>query len=273
MAPEREAQIHPTAIVSPGAEVAPGVRVGAYAIIEEGTEIGEGCEIGAHARIGTGTRLGCNNTIGYGAFLGGAPQDLSFDPAIRSAVVIGSGNNIREYCTIHRASSEGGATVLGDGNFLMVGTHVAHDVRIGDRCVFANNVLLAGHVRVGDRVFIGGGSVFHQYIRIGEMAVTQGLSAFSKDVPPFVMAAERNLVVGLNVVGLRRNGLTLAQRSRIKDAFRLLYRSGLNVSQALARAEEVEWDEYAARFFDFVRSAGKRGICEAAEGKVMHNEG
>ena len=127
---------------------------------------------------------------------------------MQSEVRIGDGNRIREYCTIHRGTSHDSATVVGSHCFLMAGAHLAHNVRLGDRVILANNALLGGHVIVEDRVFIGGGCVFHQHIRVGRLAICQGASAFSKDVPPFTIAAERNGVAGLNVVGLRRAGLT-----------------------------------------------------------------
>ena len=131
--------------------------------------------------------------------------------------------------------------------------------------IIANNSLLGGHVQVADRVFIGGGCVFHQHIRVGRLAIAQGLSAFSKDIPPFTLAAERNTVAGLNAVGLRRAGLDAAQRQEIKNAFKLLYKSGLNTAQALAASEELDWGPEAREFFDFVRAAKKRGICDLLE--------
>ena len=172
------------------------------------------------------------------------------------------GNKLREYCTLHRGTTEGSATVVGDGCFLMAGAHLGHNVQLGDGVILANNALLGGHVQVEDRVFIGGGAVFHQYIRVGRLAICQGLSGFSKDIPPYVTAAEINGVAGLNVVGLRRAGFTAAQRAETKAAFDLLYRSGLNVAQALAAARERPWNEAAQVFWDFVAGAKKKGLCD-----------
>jgi UDP-N-acetylglucosamine acyltransferase len=254
--------LHPTAVIHPDAELGANVTVGPYAVIEGAARIGAGCAIQAHAVIGAHVVMGKDNLIGYGAIIGGDPQDFAFRPEIRSAVRIGNGNRIREYCTIHRGTTEDSATVVGDGCFLMAGAHLAHNVQLGDHVILANNVLLGGHVRVEDRVFIGGGCVFHQHMRVGRLAICQGLSAFSKDIPPFTTAAERNGIAGLNVVGLRRAGFSLEQRTEIKEAFALLYRRGLNTAQALAASRERAWGGEARAFFDFVAAAKKRGICD-----------
>ncbi len=249
-------------MIHPEARLDAGVSVGPYAVIEGAARIGAGCVIQAHAIVGGHVTLGEGNVIGYGAVIGGDPQDLAFRSHIGSHVQIGNGNTIREYCTIHRGTAEGSATVVGNGCFLMAGAHLAHNVHLGDHVIIANNALLGGHVQIDDRVFIGGGCVFHQHIRVGGLAVCQGASAFSKDVPPFAMAAERNGVAGLNAVGLRRAGFSAAQRSEIKEAFALLYRRGLNVAQAMAAAGTRPWTEPGRAFWDFVAAAGKRGLCD-----------
>ncbi len=254
--------LHPTAVIHPEATLGAGVTIGPYAVIEGAAVIGDGCVIQAHAVIGGCVVMGRDNLIGCGAILGGDPQDFAFQPETRSAVRIGNGNKIRELCTIHRGTAEGTATVVGDGCFLMAGAHLGHNVVLGDRVILANNALLGGHVQVGERVFIGGGCVFHQHLRVGRLAICQGLSAFSKDIPPFTTAAGRNGVAGLNIVGLRRAGFSTEQRAEIKDAFALLYRRGLNITQALAAARERSWGAEARAFFDFVASAKKRGVCD-----------
>ncbi len=259
-------KIHPTAIVSHEAELAEDVEIGPFVCIEGKAVIGAGCRIQSHAVLSGSVRLGQNNTVGYGAIIGAPPQDFAFNPETRSEVVIGDKNTIREHCTIHRGTSEGSATVVGDGNFLMAGVHLGHNARVGNHVVIANNSMLGGHVAIDDRAFIGGGCVFHQFVRVGTLVIAQGASAFSKDIPPFTLAAERNTVAGLNVVGLRRAGLDASQRAEIKDAFKLLYKSGLNVTQALERAREREWDGHARAFFDFVAAAKKRGICALLRG-------
>jgi UDP-N-acetylglucosamine acyltransferase len=157
---------------------------------------------------------------------------------------------------------EQGATLVGDGNFLMAGAHLGHDVRLGNRVIVANNTLLGGHVEVGDRAFLGGGAVFHQFVQIGELAIIQGNSAFSKNIPPYLIGAEHNSIFGINVVGIRRAGFDSAQRREIKEAFNLLYRSGFNTAQALEHAKSRPWSELGRRFFDFVSTASKRGICD-----------
>ena len=253
--------IHPTAVIHPDAQIADNVRIGAYACIEGPVVIGPGSTIHAHAILTGVVRLGKNNVIGYGAVIGSDPQALSFNPEIKSEVVIGDGNTIREYSTIHRSMNEGGVTRIGDNNFLMTGSHVGHDCQIGNQVILANNVLLGGHVEIRDRAFIGGGAVFHQYVRVGELVVAQGNSAFSKDIPPYLIAAEHNYVFGLNVVGLRRAGFSAQTRQEIKESFKLLYKSDLNTRQALDESKKRPWGDEARIFFDFVESAKKRGIC------------
>ena len=252
---------HPTAIIHPDAIIADDVEIGPYAVVEGPARIGAGCVIQAHAIIGGHVIMGERNTVGYGAVIGADPQDFAFKTTVMSEVRIGSDNRIREYATIHRGTAEGSATVVGDHCFLMAGAHLGHNARLGDHVIIANNALLGGHVIVGDRVFIGGGCVFHQHIRVGRLAICQGGSKFSKDIPPFTMVAERNGVVGLNVVGMRRAGLDVAQRAEIKAAFSLLYRSRMNVAQALAAARERSWQAGGRAFWDFVGAAGKRGLC------------
>ena len=254
--------LHPTALIHPDARLGTGVSVGPYAVIEGAARIGDGCEIQAHAIIGAHVVMGKNNLIGYGAIIGGDPQDFAFQRSVKSEVRIGDGNKIREYCTIHRGTTAGSATVVGDACFLMAGAHLAHNCHLGDHIVLANNALLAGHVTVGDRVFIGGGAGFHQFVRIGRLAITQGGSSFSKDVPPFTIGSDLNGIVGLNTVGLRRAGFTSEQRAEIKAAFSLLYRRGHNTTQALAAARERPWGEAAQAFWDFVGGAKKRGLCD-----------
>jgi len=257
--------IHPSAIISPSARLGNDVEIGPHVIIEGAVVIGDRTRIQGNAVITGDVTLGEDNLVGYSAIIGADPQDLNYKAGTPSGVVIGNKNTIRELCTIHCGSGENTMTRVGDGNYLMAGTHLAHNVIMGNQCISANNVLLAGHVRVEDKVFLGGAGCFHQFVRIGTMAVTQGMSGIGKDVPPYSMTAGRNLVVGLNVVGMRRGGLKAEQRSEIKEAFRLLYRSGLNVSQALEKAAERTWGTEAAYFFQFVREAKKRGICEGLE--------
>ncbi len=257
-------RIHPSAIVEPGAELGEEVEVGPYACIGPEVKIGPRTVVQSHAVIEGAVRIGSDNQIGHAAIIGGLPQDLNFKPGTRSGVEIGNRNVIREHSTIHRGTAPDSATKIGDDNFLMAGAHLGHNCALGNRIIIANNCLLGGYVVVEDAAFLGGGCVFHQFMRIGRLAIAQGLSAFSKDIPPFCLAAERNQVFGLNVVGLRRAGFSAEERAEIRAAFRLLYESGLNVKQALARAQQQKWSESARNFFDFVASAQQRGICAFA---------
>ncbi len=253
--------IHPTALIHPAAQLGANVTVGPYAVIEGAAVIGEGCVIHSHAVIGAHVVMGKNNTIGNGALIGGDPQDFAFKPEVRSRVVLGDGNRIREYVTIHRGTTEGSETVVGDECFLMAGAHLAHNVRLANRVILANNVLVAGHVEMGEKVFVGGACVFHQHIRVGSHVICQGASGFGKDIPPFVLAAGRNGVAGLNVIGLRRSGFGPEARAEVKRAFDLLYRSGKNVGQALEAAQAQPWSPSVQPFWDFVAAAKKRGLC------------
>lgn len=253
-------EIHPSAIVSEGARLAEDVSIGPFAIIDEGVEIGPGCVIGAQAWITGNTKMDADNHIGYGSIIGANPQDVSFDSGIDSNVTLGAHNRIREYVTIHRSTAEGGSTTVGDSNFLMTGVHLAHDVQMGDQNVLANNVMLAGHIKMGDHIFLGGGGGFHQFLHIGSYAIVQGNAVVSRDVPPYCMAHGRNELAGLNVIGLRRGGFTPGERADIKRAYHLLFRSGGNISEALAVADETAWTDVAAKLLDAARHASRKGL-------------
>ena len=252
--------IHSTAIVDSGARIGRDVKIGPYAVIGPDVIIGDESVIQSHVVLEATVQIGANNVIGHGSIIGGPPQDLAFVPATSSAVQIGSGNVIREHCTIHRGTAEGSATTIGDGNFLMAGVHVGHNCRIADGVIIANNCLLAGYVEIDDRAFLGGGTTFHQNMHVGRLVMSQGSSAYGKDIPPFLLAGERNFVFGVNTLGLRRAGFTQPERDEVKRAFKLLYRSGLNIRQALEKAAETEFGPIGREFFAFVANARKRGI-------------
>ena len=254
-------KIHATAIVDPGAQIGGEVEIGPYSVVGPGAKIGESTVIQSHVVIEGEVTIGSGNLIGHGAIIGTPPQDLSFSSERKTKIDIGNENVIREHCTIHRGSEEGSVTKIGHKNFLMVGAHVGHNCEIGNNVIIANNCLLGGHVRVDDSAFLGGGCVFHQRMRVGRLAITQGQSAFSKDIPPFVIAAERNNVFGLNVIGLRRASFTAKERDEIKAAFRLIYTSDLNLAQALEKSATMKFGDAAREFLDFVAAARKRGIC------------
>ena len=260
------AKIHPSAIVDPNAKLGANVEVGPFSIIGPDVTIGEKTIVLSHVVIEGEVVIGRGNFIGHGAIIGMPPQDVSFSPERRTKVEIGNGNIIREYCTIHRGSADGSATKIGDKNFLMVAAHIGHNCVVGNNVVIANNCLLAGYVRVDDGAFLGGGSTFHQFMHIGRLVMVQGSSAFGKNLPPFVIAAERNSVFGLNIVGLRRAGFSENERNEIKAAFKLVYLSGLNTSQALDKAATMILGAPAREFLDFVANSKKRGICPLKRG-------
>jgi UDP-N-acetylglucosamine acyltransferase len=250
-------KIHPTAIVDPRAQLGHDIEIGPYSIVSADAIIGDNCVIQSHVVIEGAVKMGAQNLIGHGSVIGTSPQDLKFDPKTRSGVEIGNGNTIREHCTIHRGSSNGSATTMGDRNFLLVGTHLGHDSRVGNDVVMANDSLLGGHVSIGDGAFLGGGSMFHQHVRVGRLALAQGRT--TRSVPPFVTAVA-NYALGINAVGLRRAGLTADERDEIKRAFKLLYLSGLNKTQAVEKAKASDFGSLGREFFDFVATAGKRGF-------------
>src|SRR6476620_4224407 len=261
-----EKKVHPTAIVDPKAKLGANVEIGPFSIIGPDVTIGEKTIVQSNVVIEGAVTIGRGNLIGHGAIIGVPPQDVSFSAARRTKVEMGDDNIIREYCTIHRGSPDGSATTIGDKNFLMSGAHIGHNCLIGNNVVIANNCLLAGHVRVDDGAFLGGGPTFQQYMHIGRLVMVQGSSAFGKDLPPFVIAAERNFVFGVNVVGLRRAGFSAKDRDEIKTAFKLVYTTRLNISQALEKAAKTKFGAPAREFLDFVANAKKRGICPVKRG-------
>jgi len=261
-----DAKIHPTTIVDPDAQIGVDVEIGPFSVIGPQAVIGQKTIVQSHVVIEGQVTIGSGNFIGRGAIIGAPPQDLSFSPERKTMVEIGNDNVIREYCTIHRGSPEGSVTRIGNKNFLMGGAHVGHNCAVGNNVVIANNCLLAGHVRVDDGAFLGGGSTFHQHMHVGRLVMVQGSSAFGKDLPPFVIAAERNSVFGINVIGLKRAGFSVQDRDEIKAAFKLVYQSGLNIGQALEKAAMMKFGRPAREFLDFVVNAKKRGICPLKRG-------
>ena len=253
--------IHPTAIIEKGAELDDGVEIGAYAIISAATRIGAGCKISAHAQLCGRVEIGPNTCIGHAAVIGGDPQDLTFDTTLESGIRIGSGNNLREHVTIHRSASEDGWTSIGNDNFLMTGSHLGHDVSIGNQNVIANNCLLAGHVSIENNTFLGGGSGFHQFIHVGELSMTQGNSSISKDIPPYCVASQLNRLVGLNVVGLRRVGMDSETRADLKRAYHAAFRSQLPLAQALTEMQEEKWESSARHFLHALANPSRKGVC------------
>lgn len=258
-------QIHPTAIVDPGAELAGGVGVGPYAVIGAGVVVGAGTQIGPHVVLEGPARIGRDNRIHAHAVIGGAPQDMKYrgEP---TALEIGDRNTIREFCTFNRGTvQDGGVTRVGDDNWVMAYVHLAHDVQLGSRCILANNATLAGHVHVGDWVIVGGLTGIHQFCHVGAHAMTGFQSHVSQDVPPFMMVSGNPLGVhGFNVEGLRRRGFSRERIALVKQMHRLLYRDGLTLEAAKAAIGALKGtveggDADVALLLDFL-AASTRGI-------------
>ncbi|MFW6386757.1 MAG: acyl-ACP--UDP-N-acetylglucosamine O-acyltransferase [Bacillota bacterium] len=256
------ANIHDTAIVHQGAKIGKNVEVGPYSIIGENVEIGEGTEIGPHVVIRGWTRIGKNNKIFHGASIGFIPQDLKFDGE-KSYLYIGDNNTIRENVTIHRGTEEGGGeTRVGSNNLIMAYCHVAHDCQLGNHIIMGNAVNLAGHVVVEDHAVITGLTGIHQFVQIGSIAMVGAHSKVVKDVPPYILVdGHPARVNGINVVGLRRNGIKPELRSEIKRAYKILYRSNLNMDEAIQKMDqELDASEEIEHFLRFLRNV-QRGIC------------
>jgi UDP-N-acetylglucosamine acyltransferase len=215
--------VHPTAVVSPDAEILEGVTVGPYAVVEAGAIVGRLVTLDAHVVIKGCVVLGEECQVHAGAVIGGDPQDLSFDRSIPSEVHIGDRTILREHVTVHRATTPGGATRVGEDCLLMGSSHVAHDAVVGDHVVLCNSALVAGHVTIGDRAFISGNSVIHQFARVGRVVMLSGASGIGRDVGPFLTVAGRSDIVGINAVGMRRAGINAPARARVKDAYRRLF--------------------------------------------------
>ncbi len=252
--------IHATAVVHRKAEIAGDVVIGPYAVIGADVQVGAGTWIGAHAVLEGRTRLGRHNRVFHGAVIGAAPQDLKYRGET-TYVQVGDHSTIREYATIHLACIEGETTRVGDHALIMAYAHVAHNCRIGDHVILANAVNLAGHVEVHDHAIIGGVTPVHQFVRIGRHAIVGGGSRVPKDVPPFMRAAGNPLrIAGLNQVGLERHGYDEDRRLLLKRAYRILFRSGLNVAQALARLRaEFGADDDVRTLVEFIETS-ERGI-------------
>jgi UDP-N-acetylglucosamine acyltransferase len=228
--------VHATAIVAPGARLHSTVEVGPYAVIGPQVEIGAGTTVGPHAVIEGRTRIGERNRVFQFASVGAQPQDLKY-AGEDSALEIGNENLIREFTTLHKGTTGGGGvTRIGDRNLFMAYSHVAHDCQVGSGCVFANGATLGGHVEVGDHAILGGLAAVHQFTRIGRHAFLAGGTMVVMDIPPFCMAqGDRAELVGVNSIGLARHGYTEEQITRVKEAYRILFRSKLPLEEAVER--------------------------------------
>ncbi len=254
-------KISKLAVVSKKAKISEGVEIGPYAIIEPDAEIASGVKIWPHAHICSGARIGEETQVHMGAVVGHLPQDLSFDVKIKTLTKIGKRTVIREYVTIHRSTKEGEATTVGDGCYLMAVSHVGHDCHIGKNVILANGALLAGHVEVGDNSFISGNAVVHQFCRIGDYCIIGGFSGVNKDVPPYMLVRGPSVLRGVNLVALRRAKFPREAIHKITEAFKLLYHSNLNTSQAMEEIKKLGQSLELDHLIEFIQSS-KRGICK-----------
>jgi UDP-N-acetylglucosamine acyltransferase len=253
-------EIAATARVHPGAVIGPGTQIGEFCVIEEDVQIGANCRLEPYVYVKRWTSIGDRNEISAGTVLGTDPLDKNFK-GDRSYLKIGSNNKIREHYTISRGTQPESITALGDGNYIMTSGHIAHNCIIGNNTVIASCALVAGHVEVEDQAFISGGVVVHQYSKIGRLAMIGGNTRVNLDVPPFFLYSGFDVQAkGLNLVGLRRAGFNATQVSALKKSYRLLYRAGLKLDDALVRIEEEIDDPNARHLVEFIRRS-KRGIC------------
>lgn len=249
--------IHPTAVINPKAELDSSVKIAPHVVIGADVKIGANTIIGANVVIDGSIEIGCNNNIFPGAALGLAPQDLKYKGG-KTRVKIGNGNTIREYVTINGATGEQEQTIIGNDNLLMAYVHVAHNCILGDNIVIANSVALAGHVEIESKAVIGGMLGIHQFVKVGKMAMLGGMSRIDRDVPPYMLVeGNPSHVRSLNLIALKRNNFDHEQISLIKKAYKILYKSGLTISQALKQLEPLCDNEHIKHLSQFMESSVK----------------
>ena len=263
--------IDKTAIISSDAKIGANVEIGPYAIIGEHVELGDNVKIGAHAHVEF-AKIGASAVISPFASIGGLPQDLGYKNEL-TGVEIGEGTQIREFCTVNRASGEGNVTKVGARCLLMAYTHVAHNCVLEDEVIMANAATIGGHTHVGRGAFLGGMSVFHQNLRVGEMAIVSGASAARLDIPPYVKAEGMPaLPMGINAIGLRRRNISKADRDALHTAIRILKSEQFNTTQALEEIEKtVTMNEYVVKLVEFIRTS-KRGVALKSSKNFVQNE-
>jgi UDP-N-acetylglucosamine acyltransferase len=256
-------EIHASAIIGKRVELGMSNTIGPNVIIGDGVKIGSHNKILAGAYLARGTEIGNYNTLHMNTVIGHEPQDLAYKGE-ETFTKIGSKNVIREFVTIHRGTKVGTATVIGDENFIMAYCHIAHNCLLGNNIIMVNQASLTGHCTVEDRAFLSGMTGFHQFTRIGTLAMVSALTAINKDIPPYVICGGRpGVAQGINVVGMRRAGIGPETRTEIKNAYRLLYRSGLNVSQAIEEIRKNLRSKEVAHMVEFIE-ASKRGILDGS---------
>ncbi len=257
-------RIHPTAIISADAQIAEDVVIGPFVVIEGRVRIGAGSVVRPYVQLCGPMVMGCRNTIYSGAVLGERPQHMKYNDEPTS-VEIGDDNVFREQVTVHRGTTQAWTTRIGSGNFFMANSHVAHDCVVGNNCILANGALIGGHAVVNDNVYLSGNSAIHQFVRMGRLSLVSGTSASTKDVPPFVMIQGVNVICGINVVGMRRAGLSHDQIDAVRKAYSLLYRDNNLLSVALQKmTNELGGFPAVIEMVEFIRGT-KRGICLGQE--------
>jgi UDP-N-acetylglucosamine acyltransferase len=259
--------VHSTSTISPKARIADDAEIGPYAVVEEDTVIGQGCKLHAGSYVCSGTTIGPGCVVYMGACLGGDPQDTAYKGA-RTFLTIGSNNVFREHVTVHRGTAEGSSTVIGDNNYFMCLSHIAHNCKIGSKVTVCNNTLLAGYVELGDMAFISASCLVHQFVRIGMLAIIGGGVRLNKDFPPYMSTSNDNVVTAYNIIGLRRAGIDAKARQAIKQAHRILYREGLSISSALEKLQCLLPGQEIERLIAFIRTS-KRGVCTARSNRNL----
>ncbi len=260
--PMNENQIHPTAILGKTISLGKDNIIGPNVIIEDGVKLGDRNTVMAGAYLAQGTEIGSDNQIHMHAIIGHAPQDLAYKNEI-TFTKIGDSNVIREFVTIHRGTKAGTYTQIGNSNYIMAYCHIAHNCNVGHHVIMVNQASLTGHIEVEDRAFLSGMTGFHQFTRIGKLAMVSALSACNKDIPPYMICGGRpGVALGINVVGLRRAGISASVREEIKKSYKLLYRSGLNTSQAVEEIKKQFSSPEVQHLVRFIESS-KRGIIDA----------
>jgi UDP-N-acetylglucosamine acyltransferase len=254
-------KIHPTAIISPEVEIGNNVEIGPYAIIEGKIKIGDNCKIFPSVHIQGYTEIGENTKIFTGAIIGSIPQDLKYKGDI-TYLKIGKNNTIREYVTINPGTSAGEETIIGDNNLIMAYAHIAHNCKVGNNVIIANSGTLAGHVEIDDYAIIGGLVGIHQFCRIGKHSIIGGCSKVVMDIIPFIMAdGHPARPYGLNIIGLKRRNFSEEKIKILNEAYKIIFKSGLNTSQALKKLEEMNDCEEVKEIIEFIKSS-KRGIAK-----------
>ncbi len=258
--------IHSTAIVDPKAQIDPSVEIGPYCLIEGHVSVSSGCRLLQHVYLTGWTSIGENCVLHPGVIVGHEPQDMKYNGE-RSYCRIGDNTILREYVTVHRGTIPESQTVIGDNCFLLVGSHVAHNCIVGNNATFVNNVLLAGHVTLEDRVTIGGLAGVHQFVRLGELTMIAGAATVAMDIPPFAVTDRQGRVAGLNRVGMRRAGITRDEASEIREVYRLLYDSGLSLSQAVEQSLALVKSKPGERLVKFLSAKSRRGLAGSSRTK------